>query len=266
MSRCAKRENTPKKRSRNGTVRRARPGATRNRALRFAHAYSRVCVATVVGLTNGEFITPFPANIRAEIHKRWRRIEALQSTISKRSYGRARQLYGDEFARTPKGYERTTRRMKQLLARLHLKLTRWMEHTHKTTAKFLVDRYDGVVCPPLGSLMMRQANDTRAQKKIKRRCRRLSSAMSLRKFTNALSYAAKRDGKFVVTARALESGTSMTCGNCGWRHEELGHETTFQCRDCGLAIDRDINGARNNGLQALADGGFGRTNEYWTTI
>ena len=35
--------------------------------------------ATVVGLTNGEFSTPFPANIRAEIHKRWRRIEALQS-------------------------------------------------------------------------------------------------------------------------------------------------------------------------------------------
>jgi|TARA_B110000008_G_scaffold127804_1_gene130290 transposase len=25
-----------------------------------------------------------------------------------------------------------------------------------------------------------------------------------------------------------------------------------------LTIDRDINGARNNGLRALADGGFGR--------
>jgi len=33
-----------------------------------------------------------------------------------------------------------------------------------------------------------------------------------------------------------------------------------------MAIDRDVNGARNNGLQALADGGFGRPNEYWTTI
>jgi len=30
--------------------------------------------------------------------------------------------------------------------------------------------------------------------------------------------------------------------------------------------NNDINGARNNGLQALADGGLGRTNEYWTTI
>jgi transposase len=33
-----------------------------------------------------------------------------------------------------------------------------------------------------------------------------------------------------------------------------------------LTIDRDINGARNNGLRARADGGFGRTNEYWTTM
>ena len=32
------------------------------------------------------------------------------------------------------------------------------------------------------------------------------------------------------------------------------------------ARNNDINGARNNGLQALADGGLGRTNEYWTTI
>jgi hypothetical protein len=29
---------------------------------------------------------------------------------------------------------------------------------------------------------------------------------------------------------------------------------------------RDINGARDNGFRALADGGFGRTNEYWTTM
>jgi hypothetical protein len=27
---------------------------------------------------------------------------------------------------------------------------------------------------------------------------------------------------------------------------------------------RDINGARDNGFRALADGGFGRTHEYWT--
>ena len=40
-------DKTPKKRSRNGTVRRARPGATRRRAYCFAHIYSRACAAHV---------------------------------------------------------------------------------------------------------------------------------------------------------------------------------------------------------------------------
>ena len=40
-------EKTPKKRSRNGTIRRARPGATGRRAYRFAHTYSRACALHV---------------------------------------------------------------------------------------------------------------------------------------------------------------------------------------------------------------------------
>ena len=142
-----------------------------------------------------------------------------------------------------------------------------MENIHKTVAKFLVDRHDGVVCPPLDSMTMiaRQQNDTRAPKNLKRRCRRVKSAISLRKFTNALTYAATRDGKYVVTERAIESGTSVTCGFCGWRDENLGFGTTFRCLACNVVVDRDVNGARNNGLQALADGGFGRPTNYFTT-
>ena len=79
-------------------------------------------------------------------------------------------------------------------------------------------------------------------------------------------YAALRDGKYVMTERAIESGTSVTCGFCGWRHEHLGYERTFECHQCDLIIDRDVNGARNNGLQALADGGFGRHIEYWNDV
>ena len=225
--------------------------------------------ATVVGLTNGDVCTPYATNFRDEIHKRWRRMEDLQRRISLRSYGRARRKYvGTDviFRRNSKQYKASTRRMKQLLARLHLKFTRWIEHEHKTVSKFLVNRYDGIICPPLdGAMFVRQANDTRAQKKIKRRCRRLKSATSMRKLVHALKYAAIRDGKYVMTERAIESGTSMTCGFCGWRDEHLGFERTFECHVCDLSIDRDVNGARNNGLQALADGGFGRPPEYWNT-
>ena len=57
-----------------------------------------------------------------------------------------------------------------------------------------------------------------------------------------------------------------TCGFCGWRDENLGFGTTFRCHDChdcDLVIDRDVQGARNNGLQALANGGFGRPTNYF---
>ena len=105
--------------------------------------------ATVVGLTNGDVCVPYRTNFRDEIHKRWRRMEDVQRRISTRSFGRARRKYvgtGVDFRRNLKQYKATTRRMKQLLARLHLKFTRWIEHEHKTVAKFLVDRYDGVIC------------------------------------------------------------------------------------------------------------------------
>lgn len=85
----------------------------------------------------------------------------------------------------------------------------------------------------------------------------------MRKLVDALKYAAIRDGKYVMTERAIESGTSLTCGFCGWRHEHLGFERTFECHQCDLVIDRDVNGARNNGLQALGDGGFGRPISSW---
>ncbi|OUS45610.1 hypothetical protein BE221DRAFT_82057 [Ostreococcus tauri] len=66
-----------------------------------------------------------------------------------------------------------------------------------------------------------------------------------------------------MTERAIESGTPMTCGFCGWRDEHLGFDRTFECHVSALRIDCDVNGARNNGLQA--DGGVGRPTEYWNT-
>ena len=57
-------------------------------------------------------------------------------------------------------------------------------------------------------------------------------------------YAALRDGKYVMTERAIESRTSLTCGFCGWRHEHFGYERTFECHKCDLIIDRDVNNLR----------------------
>ena len=135
-----------------------------------------------------------------------------------------------------------------------------MTWVHRSVAKTVATRYDAVACAPLDLKMVfaRQLNYTAAQRVIKRRSRRVTSALSLRRFTEALKYACTQAGKVVVIERAIESGTSKTCGNCGWEDEALGHAKEFKCHMCDTIIDRDWNGARNNALQVLADGGFGR--------
>lgn len=48
-----------------------------------------------------------------------------------------------------------------------------------------------------------------------------------------------------------EHFTSKTCSRCGWMNENLGRNKTFNCKDCGAIMDRDINAARNIGYKAL---------------
>ena len=58
-----------------------------------------------------------------------------------------------------------------------------------------------------------------------------------------------RGAKVVVVDEAY---TSKTCGRCGWIHARLGGSKTFRCSECGWVVDRDVNGARNSVLRALA--------------
>ena len=44
---------------------------------------------------------------------------------------------------------------------------------------------------------------------------------------------------------ANESYTSKMCGNCWVLNNELGSAKIFKCTNCGVEIDRDVNGARN---------------------
>lgn len=41
-----------------------------------------------------------------------------------------------------------------------------------------------------------------------------------------------------------DSYTSKICSKCGWENERLGGNKIFNCQECKIKIDRDINGAR----------------------
>src|SRR3954462_12767719 len=51
-----------------------------------------------------------------------------------------------------------------------------------------------------------------------------------------------------------EAYTSKTCSTCGWINPKLGGKKVFSCRQCGLRIDRDVNGARGIFLRGMLDG------------
>ena len=44
----------------------------------------------------------------------------------------------------------------------------------------------------------------------------------------------------------------------GLNRSEYSRAKEFKCHMCDTIVDRDWNGARNNALQVVADGGFGR--------
>jgi putative transposase len=70
-------------------------------------------------------------------------------------------------------------------------------------------------------------------------------------FRRQLSYKAAWYGCRVLVASRWEP-TSKTCSGCGWVDDDLTlADRVFRCEHCGLAIDRDLNAAKN--LVKLAD-------------
>ena len=80
------------------------------------------------------------------------------------------------------------------------------------------------------------------------RNRRLARALSdtgMAELRRQLTYKTIRHGsRLVVADRFFPS--SKTCSACGWVKAKLTlAERTFACEECGLAVDRDLNAARN---------------------
>ena len=73
-------------------------------------------------------------------------------------------------------------------------------------------------------------------------------------FRNLLLDKAKKYTSATQVIVVDEAYTSKTCGRCGWIHDRLGGSKVFQCNQCHLRIDRDVNGARNIIMRAVQRG------------
>ncbi|KAL6040379.1 Transposase [Balamuthia mandrillaris] len=148
---------------------------------------------------------------------------------------------------------RRKRKLRALL-KLRKRITNMVDDFHRKTALFLCRRYDHVIIPTFGVKGM-TAIRGRRRRKIGKKTARMLYSWGHYRFRQWLMHKAREWGTRVYVRS--EAWTSKTCTWClRVTHEQKQHnrrERIFECkhRDCGIRLDRDINGARNILLRSL---------------
>ena len=127
------------------------------------------------------------------------------------------------------------RKKREEICRLYSKLRRIRHHHHYTTINWIYDNYEFAILPKF-----------QTQNMIKRDTRVLSKA-SVKDLLSFCPYEFRTRFKYKGGKRAIiasEEYTTMTCGICGTLNS-IGSSKVYECKNCGLICDRDINGARN---------------------
>jgi putative transposase len=76
------------------------------------------------------------------------------------------------------------------------------------------------------------------------------------RFKQFLKFKAKEYSSNVIDVN--EAYTSKTCSYCG-TIQNIGSKKTMKCKNCGVAVDRDLNGARGIFLKnSSCVGGYAR--------
>ncbi len=108
---------------------------------------------------------------------------------------------------------------------------------HNKSIKFLCDNFGKIIIPPFETQQMVSNN------KIDSRTSRSLMNMSYYKFLTKLkNRCIEYDIEIIVRP---EYYTSKTCTRCGNIKHNLKNDDMYNCKYCGLKIERDINGARN---------------------
>jgi len=140
----------------------------------------------------------------------------------------------------------TSRRLQRKLAKDRRRLHGWMQSAHYDAANLLLKSYDIIVLPVL-QIKRLTAKAGRAFGNDMARNMYTWSHYLFRQRVKSAS--ARYPGRHVY--ETSEPGTSKTCTNCGFWNAALRlGDKVFSCPRCGMRIDRQIAGARNNFLAA----------------
>jgi transposase len=213
---------------------------------------SKRVVATDPGVRNFQtFYSPTSGEMgtlldyqRTELDDKCRDLDARASWLAKR--GNAYSDPKHTARRTRRQRQRTFRDRRRACAKARANLHNWMHVAHYDAANFLLRKYDLVIAPKLETAKMVPHDGRIFGSKTARAMLTWSHSL----FTQRLTSAAYRYPGRCVISDSGEPGTSRTCTHCGHWFANLGANSTFDCPRCGLCINRDVAGARNNFLAA----------------
>ncbi|AGO83341.1 Transposase [Pandoravirus dulcis] len=178
--------------------------------------------------TDGRFGTVGDGQI-GRIIKVAKRADRIKSHIDTRLVNQGFTNDDDNKARR----KRARKRARQLNA----KCRDLKADAHWKTARALCQRYDHILLPKFNSRAASQALDKTTTRQMLH--------WSHYEFRQRLQHKAEATGARVHLVS--EHYSSMTCGRCLYIEESFRKNGSkrFECRNCGYAIDRDANGARN---------------------
>jgi transposase len=134
------------------------------------------------------------------------------------------------------------RNCKRRLRRERIRLHNWKHYAHYDAINFLFERWDIVIASSAKFGRMAQREGRVFGNKTARACYNWSHYTFNRRL---ISKAAMKQKRVILIE---ERGTTKTCGLCGQWNAGVGDSKVYRCirEGCGVVIDRDINGARNN--------------------
>ena len=161
-----------------------------------------------------------------------------------------RLLVAQDRLRSKLAHPRTRKRRQKRMYwrcffRLSERIRNMVDDLHNKSIKHLVTHYSTVI---LGALNVRSILKQTGRYALSSSNKRL--LCTLRHYdlkTKLERKCAEYNIRYILQP---EQWTSKTCCNCGWIHHDLRGRKVFMCQDCGLVIDRDVNGAVNIYLRA----------------
>jgi len=127
---------------------------------------------------------------------------------------------------------------------INRKISNLVDELHWKSIDYLTKNYETVLIGNMSSKSIVSKNGN-----LNKMTKRIALHLKFYKFHQKLKY--KCDANGVKYGKINEWMSSKMCSNCGSINENLGSSEIFNCVDCKLKMDRDVNGARNIYLKAV---------------